>query len=93
MVKENFFITSFKISGAHTESSRYRPRFSFKTAINHFLWPGPDKSRSNLSLVLRMLLRSRSIQPDVVEEHLAGTAGHRHITPGSHADCDPVDIG
>jgi len=36
---------------------------------------------------------SRPIQPDIVEEHLAGTAGDSRIAPGSKSDCNPVDIG
>ncbi len=36
---------------------------------------------------------SRPIQPDVIEEHLARTAGDRHVTLGPQSDSDPVNVG
>ena len=74
-------IVDHQTKGAYTESIDIGPE------LMQILMSSTGKRRS--------LLRSssRPIQPDVIIEHLARTAGRRHIALGAEANCDAVNIG
>ena len=68
-----------KTTGAYTDSTSTGPELMQSVYPQyHILW---------------LRFRLWSVQPDIIEVHLARTAGYRYIALGTQADCDPVNIG
>ena len=74
-------VKSGKLNGAYTESISIGPE------IIQILLLCPQKR------ILLLSSLSRPIQPDIVNEYLAGTAGYRRVALSAQANRNPVYVG